>query len=121
MGAFFSSVDKTRVLNNEDAYRSYLISRNQPPIMVHSGEMHLKRLRVLARRVGSRVSAALIMVHKAIIAAKARRVQRELMFHAGALGEWSRSAKQCREERGRERDIGDFPQRPLILTDKWDS
>jgi hypothetical protein len=64
-----------------DAYRSYLISRNPPPIVYHSGEMHLKRLRVLARKVRNRVSATLQFIHKAIIAAKMRRVQRELMFH----------------------------------------
>jgi hypothetical protein len=64
-------------------------------------EIHLKRLRVLARRAGSRVRAALGVIHKAIVTAKMRRVQRELMFHT--------------------KDIGDFPQRPLILGDKWDS
>jgi hypothetical protein len=104
-----------------DAYRSYLISRNPPPIVYHSGEMHLKRLRVLARKVRNRVSAALQFIHKAIIAAKMHRVQRELMFHTGLHDEWSRSGTEWREEHDRERDIRAFPQRPLILSDKWDS
>jgi hypothetical protein len=121
MGAFFSGVDKIRILNDEDAYRSYLISRSQPPIVVHSGEMHLKRLRVLARRVGGRVSAALNMVHKAILAAKVHRVRRELMFHASSHDEWSRFGTRWPEEHDLEKDIRDFPQRPLILSDKWDS
>ncbi|MEA2895476.1 MAG: hypothetical protein QOJ84_1091 [Bradyrhizobium sp.] len=101
MGALFSGVDKTRAPGDEDAWRAWPISRKQPPIVYHSGEMHLKRLRVLARKFGSRVSAALTMIHQAIVAAKLRRVQRELMFHAN--------------------ELRDFPQRPLILDDKWDS
>jgi len=121
MGAFFSGLDKHRIPGGDDAYRSYLISRNPPPIIYHSGEVHLKRVRVLARRVRNRISAALEIIHKAIIAAKMRRVQRELMFRAGSHHEWSRFGEEWHEEHGRERDIRDFPQRPLILSDKWDS
>jgi thiazole synthase ThiGH ThiG subunit len=51
-------------------------------------------------RALSRVRAALGVIHKAIVTAKMRRVRRELMFHS--------------------KDIRDFPQRPLILGDKWD-
>jgi hypothetical protein len=101
MSVFFSSAGKYRAPSDEDAYRSYLISRNQPRIVYHSREMHSKRLRVLARGVGSRVRAALGVIHKAIVTAKMRRVRRELMFHT--------------------KDIRDFPRRPLILGDKWDS
>jgi hypothetical protein len=104
-----------------DAYRSYLISRNPPPIVHHSGGMHLKRLRVLARNVSKRASAALEFIHKAIIAAKMRRVQRELMFHTGFHDEWSGAPLSRREERGLEKDARDFPQTPLLLSDKWDS
>jgi hypothetical protein len=103
-----------------DAYRAYLISRNPPPIVYHSGAMHLKRLRVLARKIRKRVSAALELIHKAIIEAKMRRVQRELMFHTGSHDEWSRSGAKWREEHGL-KDIRDFPQTPLLLSDKWDS
>jgi hypothetical protein len=102
-----------------DAYRAYLISRNPPPIVTHSGEMQLKRLRVLARKVRNRVSAALEFIHKAIIAAKMRRIQRELMFHTGFHDEWSAAPPNRREGRGL--DARDFPQMPLLLSDKWDS
>jgi hypothetical protein len=101
MGALFSDVDKHRAPGGEDAYRSCLISRKQSPIVYHSREMQLKRLRVLARKFRSRVGAALTLIHQAIVAAKIRRVQRELMFHTN--------------------ELMDFPQRPLILGDKWDS
>jgi hypothetical protein len=62
--------------------------------------MHLKRLRVLARNGWRRVGAALTMVHKAIVAAKMRRLERELTFHSS--------------------ELRNIPQRPLILDDKWD-
>jgi hypothetical protein len=101
MSVLFSDLDKNRAPGGEDAYRAWLISRKQPPIVYHSGEMHLKRLRVLARQFRSRVGAALTMIHQAIVAAKLCRVQRELMFHI--------------------RELRDFPQSPLILGDKSDS
>jgi hypothetical protein len=119
MGVLFSGVDKNRAPVDENAYRAWLISRKQSPIMYHSGAMQLKRLRVLARKFRNLVSAALTMIHQAIVAAKLRRVQRELIFHAGSHDEWSRS--KWREGRGSDPDIRDFPQRPLILGDKWDS
>ena len=48
-------------------------------------------------------------IHEAIVAAKTRRLQRELMFHAD-LGD----EPFCGQ------DIGKVPQRPMILGDKWD-
>jgi DNA-binding transcriptional LysR family regulator len=53
------------------------------------------RLYPLARRTIARISAAFRIFHQAIVTAKTRRIQRELMFH-------------------------EIPQRPLILDDKWD-
>jgi DNA-binding transcriptional LysR family regulator len=53
------------------------------------------RLYPLARRTIVRISAAFRIIHQAIVTAKTRRIQRELMFH-------------------------EIPQRPLILDDKWD-
>jgi hypothetical protein len=119
MGVLFSGVDKMRASGDEDAYRAWLISREQPPIVYHSGQMHLKRLRVLARKIGSRVHATLTTIHQAIVAAKMRRVRRELILHAGSHDEWSRS--KWREGHGSDHELTDFPQRPLILDDKWDS
>jgi hypothetical protein len=91
MSVLFSGADKIRAPRDEDAYRAWLISRAQPPIVYHSGAMHLKRLRVLARKINSHVRAALTTIHHAIIAAKMRRIRRELTFHAGSHDEWSRS------------------------------
>jgi hypothetical protein len=119
MGVLFSGVDVTRAPSDEDAYRAWLISRQQSPIVYHSGATHLKRLRVLVRKIGSYIRAALTTIHEAIVAAKMRRVRCELMFHAGSHDEWSRS--KCREGPGSNHELRDFPQRPLVLDDKWDS
>jgi hypothetical protein len=101
MSVLFSGVDDTPAPLDEEAYRAWLISRQQSPIVYHSGAMHLKRLRVLAREINSHVRTALTTMHQAVVAAKMRRVRRELMFHG--------------------HELRDFPQQPLILGDKWDS
>src|ERR1700754_4346005 len=119
MSVLFSGVDDTPAPLDEEAYRAWLISRQQSPIVYHSGAMHLKRLRVLARKINSHVRAALATMHEAIVAAKMRRIQRELMFHAGSHDGWSRS--KWREGPGPDHDIKNFPQTPMILGDKWDS
>jgi hypothetical protein len=119
MSVLFSGVDKARAPRDDDAYRAWLISRQQSPILYHSGAMHLKRLRVLARKISSHLRAALTTMHEAIVAAKMRRIRRELIFHAGSHDEWSRS--KWREAPGSDRELRDFPQTPMILGDKWDS
>jgi hypothetical protein len=81
--------------------------------------MQLRRLRVVARKINRQVRAALTTIHEAIVAAKMRRIRRELIFHAGSHDEWSRS--RWREAPGSDHDIRDFPQTPMILGDKWDS
>jgi len=90
-----SAVEEPHIPAGDEAYRADLISRGQPPIVHHWRAMHLKRLRVLARRFVRRINAACRIIHQATVAAKARRIQRELMLH-------------------------NFPQRPLVLDDKWD-
>jgi hypothetical protein len=115
-----SHQDRIRDRIGGDAYRAYRISRYQLPTVHHSGGMHLKRLRVLARKAGNRATTAVAFIHKAIIAAKMHRIQRELMFHTGSHDEWSRSGPKWRDEHGL-KDIRDFPQTPLLLSDKWDS
>ncbi len=119
MSVLFSGLDDTPAPLDEEAYRAWLISRQQSPIVHHSGAVHLKRLRVLARKINSDIRAALSTMHRAIIAAKMRRIRRELIFHAGSHDEWSRS--KWREGSGSGHELRDFPQRPLILGDKWDS
>jgi hypothetical protein len=53
--------------------------------------------------------AALRLIHQSIKVAKLRRLQNELIFHADDGGEESADQNAAR-----------YPQRPLILSDKWD-
>jgi hypothetical protein len=55
-----------------------------------------------ARRATGRTGAALKILHRAIVTAKTRRLERELTFHAGS------------------HDAAKLPQLPLILGEKWD-
>jgi hypothetical protein len=70
--------DKFRDLTTDDAYRSWLISRNQGPIVCHSGATHLKRLLVLARLTRNHIKTFFAAIRVALVADKMRRVQREL-------------------------------------------
>jgi hypothetical protein len=74
-----SSADRFRDLAGDDAYRAWLISRNQPPIVHHSGEMQWKRLRVLARRVMRLIASQ----HLAVAASRARRLRVQPVFGSG--------------------------------------
>jgi hypothetical protein len=56
-----------------------------------------------------RLHAALRLIHQSIKVAKLRRLQSELMFHADDGGDESADQNAAR-----------YPQRPLILSDKWD-
>jgi hypothetical protein len=64
------------------------------------------------------LAGALKTIHMAILAAKTRRLQRELVFHADfgsqsldeIVGERSLTAEETAK----------LPQRPMILGDKWD-
>jgi hypothetical protein len=58
-------------------------------------------------RATRKFAAALRTMHRAIVAAKLRRLRNELMLH--------RSAHEHPEF-----DSAKFPQRPMILGDKWD-
>ena len=64
-------------------------------------------------RASAWLVAALKTIHELIMAAKTRRLQRELMFHTD-LGDASPG-----EDLG-ECDVRKIPQRPMILGDKWD-
>ena len=63
------------------------------------------------------LAATLRMVHEAIVAARTRRLQRELMFH-GDLGDEALDEPFVRPIG--EQEIRKIPQRPTILGDKWD-
>ncbi|TKW78963.1 MAG: hypothetical protein DI543_07695 [Bradyrhizobium icense] len=58
-------------------------------------------------RVRRRIVNALKVMHRAIVAAKLRRLRNELMLHRGAAGH-------------RELDAARLPQCPMVLGDKWD-
>ena len=68
-------------ITGDDAYRAFLISRNQPPIVHHSGDMPWKRLAVSARRAVRHVRAAFAALHMALVADKMRRARRLLALH----------------------------------------
>jgi hypothetical protein len=78
MTMFYSRENQYHDLTGDDAYRSWLISRNQPPIVYHSGEMHWNRLRVLARSTLNHIKGFFAAIRVALVADKMRRVQREL-------------------------------------------
>ena len=78
MTMFYSRENEYHDLIGEDAYRSWLISRNQAPIVYHSGDMHLKRLHVVVRGAVNHIRAMFAALRMALVADKMRRVQREL-------------------------------------------
>ena len=78
-----------------------------------AGERRLTRAPVAAWLV-----AAFRTIHQAIVAAKTRRLQRELMFH-GDLG--SQSLDEIVGDRPlTAEEIAKLPRRPMVLGDKWD-
>ena len=68
----------------------------------HSHSESSRTLPQQLRWLFDRVATALLIVHRAIVAARLRRLPRDLMF-ADPGG-----------------DHADFPRPPLILGDKWD-
>lgn len=60
-------------------------------------------------RLGRRIRAAFKLLHRAIVNAKLRRLQSEMLFR-----------RDYSEMLPPEQDATKFPQRPLILGDKWD-
>jgi hypothetical protein len=78
-----------------------------------------RRLHKLVRRAAGRIGAALGIVHRGIVTAKTRRLQRELLFHGGAHDDGF-VERRLHDVGGSGRDAADFAQRPLLLGDKWD-
>jgi hypothetical protein len=76
------------------------------------------RFRKLARRALRRTRAALAMLHQAIVTAKMRRLRREMLLYTGPRGDLISPPDS--HNHGTERDLLKFPQRPLILGEKWD-
>ncbi len=78
---FYSRENGLHDVTGDDAYRSWLISRNQSPIVYHSGDMHWKRLLVQLRRAAAHVRGIFAAVRVALVADKMRRARRELAQH----------------------------------------
>jgi hypothetical protein len=76
-------------------------------------------LRRHIRRAIGRTGAALRIMHQAVVAAKMRRIERELMFHNGAYDRWF-GEPDAPQSHASGKDPMNVPQRPLILGDKWD-
>ena len=74
---------------------------------------------MLAWRAVRRGGAVFGIVHRGIVTAKTRRLQRELLFHGGARGDGP-LARHLQDVSGPDHDVAEFAQRPLLLGDKWD-
>jgi hypothetical protein len=68
-----------------------------------------------AGRVLRRIRTALKALHRAIAAAKIRRLRNELRLHAATRASWARPHQSDVEAHGNR-----FPRQPLHLGDKWD-
>jgi hypothetical protein len=77
------------------------------------GDLHasISGKRFTISKVTGRLRAAFRAIHEAIVTAKMRRLQSELMFHSGVREDWTSKP---------DTDAAKFPRRPLILGDKWD-
>lgn len=80
---FYSRDNQFHDASGDDAYRSWLISRNQAPIIHHSGDMHWKRLLVAARHAVNHVRGFFAALRVALVADKMRRVRHDLARHGG--------------------------------------
>lgn len=78
MTMFFNRDTQAYDFAADSAYRSYLISRNEAPIVHHSGDMQWKRFRVGLRRVRNDIRSFFAAIHMALVADKMRRARHEL-------------------------------------------
>jgi hypothetical protein len=76
-------------------------------------------LGALARRAINRASAAFTCIHRAIVTAKTRRMQRKLMFNDSGCDGPALEPDAC-QGNDPALDAAKFPRQPLILGDKWD-
>jgi len=78
MTMFFNRDTQAHDFSADSAYRSYLISRNQAPIVYHSGDVQWKRICVGLRRVRNDIRSFFAAIHMALVADKMRRARHEL-------------------------------------------
>jgi len=84
-----------------------------------SWQMFPKSLRRHARRALGRIGAALTIMHQAVITARMRRIERELIFQNGSYDRWF-CEPHAPQSQASDSDAVKFPQRPMLLGDKWD-
>jgi hypothetical protein len=84
-----------------------------------SWQMLATSLRRHAWRALRRTGATLKIMHEAAITARMRRVERELMFQNGSYDRWF-CESDAPQSQPSDKDAVKFPQRPLLLGDKWD-
>ena len=95
MTMFFNRDTQAHDFSADSAYRSYLTSRNQAPIIHHSGDMQWKRFCVAMRRVRNDIRSSFATIHMALAADKMRRARRELA-RVGVLHEELPTRPGCR-------------------------
>ncbi|MET0968231.1 MAG: hypothetical protein ABWY18_03440 [Tardiphaga sp.] len=78
MTMFHTRDSQLHDLNADDAYRAWLITRNQAPIVYHSGDMQWKRLCVAARLIRDHARGFFAAIRVALAADKMRRARQEL-------------------------------------------
>jgi hypothetical protein len=108
MTLFYSHQDQFRDLTGA--------SRSARP---SSWQKFATSLRRHARRALSRTGAALKIMHQAVIAGRMRRIERELMFQNGSYDRWF-CELDAPQRQPSDQGAVKFPQRPLLLGDKWD-
>jgi hypothetical protein len=107
----------TLFYSDEDQF--YDLTGTKRPARPSSQRMSTTSLRRYIRRAIGRTGAALKIMHRAVVAAKMRRVERELMFHNGSYDRWF-GEPDAQQSHTLGKDPMNVPQRPLILGDKWD-
>lgn len=75
MTVFFNRDTQAHDFSADSAYRAWLISRNDAPIVHHSSGIQWKRLRVSIRRGLKHMSRAIAALHMALVADKMRRAR----------------------------------------------
>jgi hypothetical protein len=107
-------IEMTLFYSHQDTLRDRTAASRSP---IASWWRILQGRRLMRRAVG-RAAAVLRFLHGAIMTAKMRRIQRELMLQIALRDEWPMKpdSDQCDPEKA----AAKFPQQPLIFGDKWD-
>ena len=100
-----------RAPRRTDWKTTMILFYSHPDLHASAGTHHHPIMRTLKR-----VRNALRTLHRAIAAAKIRRIRNELMLHRHAY-HW---AQEPVLDARTEHDAAKYPRRPLVLGDKWD-